>query len=331
MAVRRHIAEGVRNHHGLGHRGGARGQQDLPDIVAMNAHLGLGFRRAGDEVTKAHSARGRRRRAVIARHRRYPGIDERRAFIRPKVGIHQGHPRVNMPQHVFDNVRRHHRVDRHRHQPGLRNPQLAEVGLHRVLAEHRHPIAALKTQRQQRVRQLIGNAVRLPVSHARKQGVVDGVCGGAERDLVRLAPGHAFQQVANRNAIPAIISASAKEIFYVERHRAIPVRIGERSHQGRVTRTEAVVPATIARWRVGRQGGVVKSGTGIKFVRGFRDRHRLRSRLSGQASTSGMNSGTGIDFLNSGTGIDFFGIDFFGIDFFQLLNCVLAANSRQPS
>jgi hypothetical protein len=129
------------------------------------------------------------------------------------------------------------------------------------------------------------------------------------------------------------------------------VRIGERSHQGRVTRTEAVVPATIARWRVGRQGGVVKSvalksGTGIKFVRGFRDRHRLRSRLSGQASTSFAAFGTGIDFfaafgtgidflgidfLNSGTGIDFFGIDFFGIDFFQLLNCVLAANSRQPS
>lgn len=205
------MARAVRDHRALGHRRGARGVEDLPDVVGVDLDVGLGGRHAVQERPECHTPRDR----VTADGDRgadpQAGRGEGGLGARPQLGVDDGQTRFDLTDQVLEHVRGEGRVDRHRHHPRLRDTDLRQVGLDRVLAEQENPCPGLEPRSRQGVGDLAGDLVRLAVGDGGEPLLTMGTGAASDRGLVRVAPGQTLEHVPDRGPFPPVHRAPSAQ------------------------------------------------------------------------------------------------------------------------
>jgi hypothetical protein len=136
----------------------------------------------------------------------------------PSSASHDRQPGAHQVDHGLDQVGRQHRVEWRGHQPGLGDPDLGQVRLDRVLAEHQHHVTMLQTGAEQRVRYLVRQLVGLQVAERRVPLVRVRAGPADDRGLVRPAPRHPLQQVADTHPLTPVHGPPVVQARHVEFH-----------------------------------------------------------------------------------------------------------------
>jgi len=214
----------VREHHALRHRGGAGCEQQLPDVVAVDLHLGFGHRPAVDQVGERGAAADRATTDGDGGAHRRAGGGEHRLEPWPELGVDHGEPWFGEPDQVLHHVRGEGGVERYGDHAGLRDPDLGEVGLDRVLAEQQNPVAGREACRGESVCELVRDRIGLPVGDRGETLVAVGTVYPGQRAPVRVAPDDAFQDVADRCAFPSVDSAPPAQRLHIDERGGGQVR-----------------------------------------------------------------------------------------------------------
>jgi len=127
-------------------------------------------------------------------------------------------PRFGQLDEVRDHVGGEVRVERDGDHARLRDADLGEVGLHRVLAEQQHAVARGEAGGGERVGDLVRRLVGPPVGDAREGLVAVGALPAGDGDLVGIAPGQPFEDVADRRALETVYRPAPAESGDVDVH-----------------------------------------------------------------------------------------------------------------
>jgi hypothetical protein len=233
----REVARAVREHHALGHRRRAGGEQQLPDVVTVDLDVGLGDRPPLDELGERRAARDGATADRDGGPDGQPPGGERLLRARPQLGVDDRERRLGAGDQVLEHVRGQRGVQRHRDHPGLGDADLGDVGLDGVLAEQQHPRRRLQAAFPQRVRHLVGELVGLPEGQRPVALVGVRARPAGDRDLVRVAPREPFQHVADRGPLPPVDGAAAPQVGDVDvartRLHGASISAARAQHKGR--------------------------------------------------------------------------------------------------
>ena len=221
-----HVRVGVGQHHPLGQRCGARGEEDLPDVIPMHHRVRFRRRLAGDELSERHTAADH----VPADRDAHISPQARRGecvpSLWPQLGVNHDQAGLGQCDQVPEHVRGEGGVDRDGHQASLGRGQLGQVRLDGVLTDQQDPVAALQAPRQQAVGEAVDDVVGLPVGQALTLWFGERPSPADDRDLIRAAPGHPLQDVPDTDPVPAVVRTSVVEARDIDRHGGLSLARG---------------------------------------------------------------------------------------------------------
>ena len=106
---------------------------------------------------------------------------------------------------------------------GFGDTELGEPRVVGVVAEHGDACGRRQIHSEQAIGNLIDEGIGLGVSEPLRGGIDRGIGGADQRHFIGRALGHAFDDVADRHAVPTIIVATITNIFYIDAHGLSPV------------------------------------------------------------------------------------------------------------
>ena len=204
----------MRDGHALGGAGGARGVDQVRDVVG-----GGGGDRGSDGGARLCAQSG------------IPEVDQRQVAPGQPIGqrrLGDGGDGRGVVEHEVHAGRRQRRVDREVRRPGFEHREHGDDGVGRAFQQQRHPRAWADTARGQHVRQPIRGLVEfpvgqrhVPVAHRHRLGRADHLRGEQRRHRhrVRCGPGQ-------HTAVADIVQAGAFGVVEHVHRRQPPPGIG---------------------------------------------------------------------------------------------------------
>ncbi len=146
-AVRGEVRVAVRLHHPLGHGGRARGEEDLPDVVAVDGDVRLGGRLIAHEVRVADAPIDDVPADGDGDVDLQPRGGDGAADPGPQLRVDHDEARRAALDEVADHVPGELRVHRHHDHPRLADGDLGDERLDGVLADEQHAVAPRSSPR----------------------------------------------------------------------------------------------------------------------------------------------------------------------------------------